>query len=208
MKSNSQGLFISFEGPEASGKSTQIKLLQKFFKNKNIPFIVTREPGGTTIAEKLRKIILDKKKPISTTEEILLLMSSRLNHLNNVIKPALKDGKIVITDRFADSTFVYQGFVNNFGLKKTMNLHKKFLDNFLPLKTFLFLLPVSEINKRLKKRKITNKYDKIDTMFHSKVISGYKKLSKNNKRFIKINAKLKVDKIQKKVLKYIKELLK
>ena len=207
MKLNNQGLFISFEGPEASGKSTQINLLQKFFKNNNIPFIKTREPGGTPLAEKLRKIILDKKKPISTTEEILLLMSSRLNHINRVIKPALKDGKIVISDRFADSTFVYQGVVNNYGLKKTMNLHKKFLDNFLPLKTFLFLLPVNEINKRLKKRKITNKYDKIDTLFHSKVISGYKKLSKNNKRFININAQLNVEKIQEIVLKSIKELL-
>ena len=208
MKSNNQGLFISFEGPEASGKSTQIKLLQKFLKNNNIPFIVTREPGGTPVSEKLRKIILDKKLLISTTEEILLLMSSRLNHLNNVIKPALKDGKIVITDRFADSTFVYQGFVNNFGLKKTMNLHKELLDNFLPSKTFLFLLPISEINKRLKKRKIANKYDKIDTLFHSKIVSGYKKLSKNNKRFILINAKLRTDKIQGIVLKSIKELLK
>ena len=207
MKFNNRGLFISFEGPEASGKSTQIKLLQKFFKNKNIPFIVTREPGGTPISEKLRKIILDKKRLISTTEEILLLMSSRLNHINRVIKPALKNGKIVITDRFADSTFVYQGFVNNYGLKRTMNLHKELLDNFLPTKTFLFLLPISEINKRLKKRKITNKYDKIDTLFHSKVISGYKKLSKNNKRSIKINAELKVDKIQETVLKSIKKLL-
>ena len=207
MKFNNRGLFISFEGPEASGKSTQIKLLQKFFKNKNIPFIVTREPGGTPISEKLRKIILDKKRLISTTEEILLLMSSRLNHINRVIKPALKDGKIVITDRFADSTFVYQGFVNNYGLKKTMNLHKELLNNFLPSKTFLFLLPVSEINKRLKKRKITNKYDKIDTLFHSKVISGYKKLSNNSKRFIKINAELEVDKIQETVLKSIKEFL-
>ena len=208
MKFNNRGLFISFEGPEASGKSTQIKLLQKFFKNKNIPFIVTREPGGTPISEKLRKIILDKKRLISTTEEILLLMSSRLNHINKVIEPALKKGKVVITDRFADSTFVYQGFVNNYGLKKTMDLHKELLSNFLPSKTFLFLLSVSEINKRLKKRKITNKYDKIDTLFHSKVISGYKKLSKNNKRFVKINAELNVDKIQLTVLKSIKELLK
>ena len=208
MKFNNQGLFISFEGPEASGKSTQIKLLQKFFKNKNIPFIATREPGGTPISEKLRKIILDKKRLISTTEEILLLMSSRLNHINRIIKPALKNGKIVITDRFADSTFVYQGFVNNYGLKKTIYLHKELLNNFLPSKTFLFLLSVSEINKRLKKRKITNKYDKTDTLFHSKVISGYKKLSKNNKRFVKINAELNVDKIQETVLKAIKELLK
>ena len=135
-------------------------------------------------------------------------MSARLNHINTVIKPALKNGKVVITDRFADSTFVYQGFVNNYGLKKTMDLHKELLNNFLPSKTFLFLLPVSEINKRLKKRKITNKYDKINSIFHAKVISGYKKLSKNNKRFILINAELNLDKIQETVLKSINKLLK
>ena len=79
---------------------------------------MTREPGGTIVAEKLRKIILDKKQLISSKEEVLLLMSSRLNHINKVIKPALKEGKIVISDRYADSTFVYQGFVNNFGMKE------------------------------------------------------------------------------------------
>ena len=208
MRSKKKGLFITFEGPEASGKSTQLKLLQKFFNSNKIPYIITREPGGTIVAEKLRKIILDKKNPISNKEELLLLMSSRLNHINKVIKPALNQGKIVMSDRFADSTFIYQGFVNNFGLKKTMNLHKDLLDNFLPSKTFIFLLPASEINKRLKKRKIANKYDKIDTLFHSKIILGYKKLTKNNKRFIKINAKTNIHKIHEEVLKTIKKLLK
>jgi len=207
MKYKKKGLFISFEGPEASGKSTQIKLLQKFFKNHKIPYLLTREPGGTTLAEKLRKIILDKKQNISTIEEVLLLMSSRLNHVNQVIKPALNKGKIVISDRYADSTFVYQGFVNNFGLKKTVDLHKKLIQNFLPKKTFLFLLSAKEINKRLRKRKIFNKYDKIDELFHSKVISGYKILSKNNKRFIVINAELEVDKIQKKIIFSLEKLL-
>ena len=92
-------------------------------------------------------------------------MSSRLNHINKIIKPALKEGKIVISDRYADSTFVYQGFVNNFGMKETINLHKNLLDNFLPTKTFLFLLSSKKINERLKKRKVFNKYDKIKLPF-------------------------------------------
>ena len=181
-------LFISFEGPEASGKSTQIKLLSKFLKKNKVPFVTTREPGGTKNAEKLRKIILDNKEFISPTEEILLLMAARLNHIYNVIKPALLKGNIVISDRFADSTFVYQGFVNNYGIKKTMDLHKKILNNFLPNKTFLFILPSETINKRLRKRIKANKYDKIDKNFHTEVIKGYKKISKNNKRFIILNA--------------------
>ena len=208
MKYKKKGLFLSFEGPEASGKSTQLKLLQKFFKRNNIQYVVTREPGGTIVAEKLRKIILDKKQLISSKEEVLLLMSSRLNHINKVIRPSLNEGKIVISDRYADSTFVYQGFVNNFGMKKTINLHKELLDNFLPFKTFLFLLPASKINERLKKRKILNKYDQINSLFHSKVISGYKKLSKNNNRFITINAEKSVKDIHETILKSIKSLLK
>ena len=181
-------LFISFEGPEASGKSSQIKLLSSYFRKNRIPFIVTREPGGTKIAEKLRKIILDKKQTISNMEEILLFMASRLNNINNIIKPALKLGKIVISDRFADSTFVYQGYVNNFGLKKAISLHENLLDSFLPNRTFLFQLSPQIIISRLKERKNSNKYDKININFHKKIIEGYELLSKNNKRFYRIDA--------------------
>ena len=85
-------------------------------------------------------LILTKKSNINHLEEILMLMFSRSNHINKLIKPALLEGKIVISDRFADSTFVYQGYVNNFGMEKTINLHRQLLDNFLPKKTFLFLL--------------------------------------------------------------------
>ena len=200
---NNKNLFISFEGPEASGKSSQIKLLSIYLKKNKIPHIVTREPGGTKIGEKLRKIILDKKENITPSEEILLLMSARLNHINNVILPSLKKGKIVISDRFADSTFVYQGYVNNFGLKKTLDLHKNLLNNFLPTKTFLFILNSNEINRRLKLRKNKNKYDKINKDFHNKVIRGYKKISKNNKRFYTIDATKSITSISEKIIKEI-----
>ena len=200
---NNKNLFISFEGPEASGKSSQIKLLSIYLKKNKIPHIVTREPGGTKIGEKLRKIILDKKENITPSEEILLLMSARLNHINNVILPSLKKGKIVISDRFADSTFVYQGYVNNFGLKKTLDLHKNLLNNFLPTKTFLFILNSNEINRRLKLRKNKNKYDKINKDFHNKVIRGYKKISKNNKRFYTIDASKSITSISEQIIKEI-----
>ena len=125
-------------------------------KNK-LPHKITREPGGTTISEKLRKIILNNKLNISTTEEILLLMAARYNHLNNVIIPSLNKGRIVISDRFADSTFVYQGYVNKYGLNKCMNLHKKILNNFLPKKTFLFMINPNEVLQRLRKRNYRNR---------------------------------------------------
>jgi len=193
-------LFVSFEGPEASGKSSQIILLKNFLIKNKIPYIVTREPGGTIISEKLRNIILQKKNNITNLEEILLLMAARLNHINQVIEPNLKKGKLVISDRFADSTFVYQGFVNGFGIKKIQKLHKDLLNNFLPTKTFLFKLPSNEIIKRLKKRKIKNKYDIKDIQFHNKIALGYKQIS-NNKRFTLINGLMSKDKIHKKILK-------
>jgi len=186
MKSHN-GLFVTFEGPEASGKSSQITLLKSYLKKYKIPFLVTREPGGTIIAEKLRKIILHKNNHISDLEEILMLMAARSNHINSVIKPALNKGKIVISDRFADSTFVYQGYVNGFGIDRVKNLHKKLLNNFLPHKTFLFKLDPKEIIKRLKNRRNKNKYDIQDIKFHTKIAFGYSKISKNQKRFIIID---------------------
>ena len=194
-----KGIFISFEGPEASGKSSQIILLKKYFKKNNIPFYVTREPGGTKIAEKLRKIILSNKSNINNIEEILLLMASRSNHINNVIIPNLNKGKIVISDRYADSTFVYQGFVNKFGIQKIKRLHSDILNNFNPNFTFIFNLKVNEIIKRLKKRKNKNKYDKNNIDFHKKVIEGYKIISKS-KRFINVDASLSKEMIHKKII--------
>ena len=208
MEFKKKPLFLSFEGPEASGKSTQLKLLKKFLNKNKIHCVFTREPGGTSISEKLRKIFLNNKYAITTTEEILLLMSGRLNHINKVIKPSIEKGKMVISDRFADSTFIYQGYVNKFGLNKTISLHKQLLNNFLPDKTFLFLIKPAEILKRLKNRSRKNKYDKDDLNFHKKVINGYKKLSKNNKRFILINAENSFDIVQNKIQKTILKLIK
>ena len=185
-----KGIFISFEGPEASGKSTQILLLKNYLKLKKISYVITREPGGTEFAENLRKLILSNKTKINNLEEILLLMAGRSNHINNIILPSINKGKIVISDRFADSTLVYQGFVNKFGISRVKKLHKELLNNYQPDYTFIFKLSPKEIIKRLKNRKNKNKYDKNDINFHNNIIKGYKKISKNNSRFIQIDASL------------------
>ena len=195
-----KGLFISFEGPEASGKSSQILLLQKYLSKNKIPFVTTREPGGTKLAESLRNLILKIKSDINIDEEIFMLMAARSHHINNVIKPALNKGDLVISDRFADSTFVYQGYVNKFGIQKAKSLHKNILNNFLPHKTFLFNLPTSKIISRLKNRKSKNKYDKLERNFHDQVNKGYELISKS-KRFIKIDASKSITSINKKIIK-------
>ena len=201
-----KGLFISFEGPEASGKSSQILLLQKYLSKNKIPFVTTREPGGTKLAESLRNLILKIKSDINIDEEILMLMAARSHHINNVIKPALNKGDLVISDRFADSTFVYQGYVNKFGIQKAKSLHKNILNNFLPHKTFLFNLPTSKIISRLKNRKSKNKYDKLERNFHDQVNNGYELISKS-KRFIKIDASKSITSINKKIIKSINLLI-
>ena len=198
---NKKGIFLSFEGPEASGKSSQIKEISKYLKKKKISHVITREPGGTFVSEKIRNIILNNKYNISNIEEILLLMASRLNHVNKVIKPALKKGKLVISDRYCDSTFVYQG------TKESIKLHKQLLNNFLPNKTFLFLLTTKQILKRLNLRKKLNKYDVKNKKFHNKIIRRYKKISKTNKRFIIINAEKSFNEIQIDLRKKINRLL-
>ncbi len=202
MKLN-KGLFISFEGPEASGKSSQILLLSKYLKKNKISFIISREPGGTNFAEKLRKLILDNKSTINNLEELLLLMAARSNHINEVIIPSLKKGKIVISDRYADSSFVYQGYVNKFGIKRAQKLHKELLNNFFPDYTFIFKISPNEIIKRLKQRKIKNKYDKSNLLFHQKVIQGYKKIA-NPKRYITVDASLSKDIIHKNIINKLK----
>ena len=201
-----KGLFLTFEGPEASGKSSQILLLKKYLKKNNISFINTREPGGTKIAESLRKLILKVKSDINIEEEILMLMAARSHHINNVILPALEKGKLVISDRFADSTFVYQGYVNKFGIKNAKNLHKNILNNFLPHKTFLFKLSTKLIISRIKKRKSKNKYDKLDKNFHDQVNKGYK-IIYNKKRFICIDASKPINQIHKKIILHINSLI-
>ena len=201
-----KGLFLTFEGPEASGKSSQILLLKKYLKKNNISFINTREPGGTKIAESLRKLILKVKSDINIEEEILMLMAARSHHINNVILPALEKGKVVISDRFADSTFVYQGYVNKFGIQNAKHLHKNILNNFLPHKTFLFKLSTKLIISRIKKRKSKNKYDKLDKNFHDQVNKGYK-IIYNKKRFIKIDASKPINQIHKKIISHINSLI-
>ena len=197
-----KGFFLTFEGPEASGKSSQILLLKKYLKKNKISFITTREPGGTKIAETLRNLILKVKSDISIEEEILMLMAARSHHINNIIIPALNQNKLVISDRFADSTFVYQGYVNKYGIQNAKNLHKSILNNFLPHKTFLFQLPTKLIISRLKKRKLKNKYDKLNKKFHDQVNKGYKKIY-NKKRFINIDASKPINQIHKKIISHI-----
>lgn len=185
MKKN---LFITFEGIEGSGKSTQSRKLQEFFLENKIDAILTREPGGCEISEEIRKILLAEKfENIQVLSEILLNFTARLEHVEQVIKPALIQGKVVICDRFFDSTYAYQGSAQGVDYEVINQIQKITLGDFQPDITFLIDVDVEQAFERIKTRSDNNRYEKLGLEFHQKVRSGFLKLIDKNKRIKKID---------------------
>ena len=175
--------FITFEGIEGSGKSTQVKKLHAFFLEKNIVAILTREPGGTFAGEKIREILIDEKiEKLEAKTELFLNFAARLEHVEKLIKPSLAQGKTVISDRFFDSTFAYQG--NAFGLDETLieDVKKMAISDFAPDITFLIDVPVEAAFARIQTRVDNNRYEKLGFDFHQKVRDGFLQLAKKNPR--------------------------
>lgn len=164
------GKFITLEGIEGMGKSTQLNVIANFLKQKNIPVITTREPGGTPVAEALRKILLtESDEQIVSKTELLIFYAARLQHYENKIKPALEQGTWVISDRFYDATFAYQGGGRELGFEMISPLHKWVLGEFSPDLTFLFDGPVELSTQRLHNRNTEQKIenDRIEKEKHS-----------------------------------------
>jgi len=139
-----KGLFITIEGPEGAGKSTQREYMADFFKGKGYEVVLTREPGGTPLAEKIRELMLTPiDEQMCITTELLLAFASRAQHVDQVIKPAIERGAIVICDRFTDSTYAYQGGGRQIGYDRIAELEKFVLGDFRPDRTFLFDIDVT-----------------------------------------------------------------
>ena len=190
---NNKGFFISFEGIDGSGKSTQINNIKQKLKNKTKRDIVyTREPGGTTEAENIRKILLnpDIKLNYAKTTEILLLVASRYEHYNNLIEPSIELGKVVICDRYSDSTLAYQCHQNKKLKKFFLTLSKSLLNNAIPNLTILLDLHPEDALKRINKRVSKNKYDKKALDFYKNVRREYIHLAKKNNRIKVFDATL------------------
>jgi dTMP kinase len=176
-------MFITFEGIEGSGKSTQSKKLHEFFRAKRIDAILTREPGGTKAGEKVREILIDENiEKLSAKTELFLNFAARIEHVEKLIKPALKEKKAVICDRFFDSTFAYQG--SAFGLEEKLisEIKKIAIGDFEPEITFLIDVPVEFAFERIKNRADNNRYEKLGIEFHQKVRDGFLQLAKKNHR--------------------------
>jgi dTMP kinase len=175
--------FISFEGIEGCGKSTQAKKLYEYFLSKQIDCLLTREPGGCLAGEKIRGILLDEEiDKLSAKSELLLNFSARIEHVEKVIKPALKSGKIVICDRFVDSTFAYQGSAMGIAFDEIEKIQKIAIGEFMPDVTFLINVSVDEAFARISSRGNNNRYEKLGNEFHQKVYDGFFELAKKNSR--------------------------
>ncbi len=175
--------FISFEGIEGCGKSTQAKKLYEYFLSKQIDCLLTREPGGSLAGEKIRGILFDEEiDKLSAKSELLLNFASRIEHVEKVIKPALKSGKVVICDRFVDSTFAYQGSAMGIAFEEIEKIQKIAIGEFMPDITFLINVSVDEAFARISSRGNNNRYEKLGNEFHQKVYEGFFELAKKNSR--------------------------
>ena len=183
-----KALFVTFEGIEGSGKSFQSQRLFKNLKNKKLPVILTREPGGTFGAEKIRKIILDDyfdtkgKQNFDKYTDTLLYLAARNEHVNYKIKPAILKKNIVICDRFIDSTIAYQVYGKGVNKNLINSIHKYVLGKLKPDLTFVLTVNIKKALQRLKKRKKKNRYDKFSKNFYIKVQKAFIKIAKKNKR--------------------------
>jgi len=198
------------EGPDGSGKTTQIELLKEYFLNKGYEVIITREPGGTQISEKIRDIILDvNNKALSNMTEALLYAASRAQHVEEKIKPALENGKIVISDRFVDSSIVYQGYARGIGIDIVESINNFAIQGFMPDITFFFDIEPEFAMKRKAKQKSLDRLEQEHILFHNKVYEGYKiLLKKYPKRIKSIDARQSIDNIFEQIIKEVSRLLK
>lgn len=181
-------IFITFEGPEGSGKTTQIIKLEYYLRRRGFSVIRTREPGGSIIAEKIRNILLDPtNKNMSPEAELLLYLASRAQHVNDKIKPALKKGIIVICDRFHDSTMAYQSYARGFSKKLIQELNDFATGGLKPDLTLYLDMDISLGLRRAQKR--TGKKDRLELekkSFHEKVRRGYLAIAKKEPQRIKV----------------------
>ena len=207
-----KGLFISFEGGEGVGKSTQIELLKTSLTKKNINVLSTREPGGTKEGELIRKFLVSGEiSSWDSYSESLLFNALRREHINKIINPSLFKGDIVLCDRFIDSTIVYQGVGGGINQTLLLNLHKSFCYDLYPdITFFLSLDPKVGLDRTLSRNnKTENRFENMGLSYHQKIQDGFKALSdKNNKRFFEINAELSVEKISNQIYDHVISIIK
>jgi len=203
------GVLITLEGTEGSGKSTQIKYLSHYLMEKGLPTLTTREPGGTPLGIKLRRILLTSKADeIAPLPELFLYLAERAQHVCEVIMPALSEGKIVISDRFLDATVAYQGYGRNLDLTLIKKLNELVSRGIKPDLTILLDIEISSGMKRAKGGRKGDRLEEEGDFFHNQVREGYLKIAALEPERVKIvNARNSIDNIQAAIRKHVDKLL-
>ncbi|MDH5723049.1 MAG: dTMP kinase [Alphaproteobacteria bacterium] len=189
------GLFITFEGGEGAGKTTQVNRLARSLSERGHYVVTTREPGGTPESEKIRQLLVQRDafnwNPIAET---LMFFAARSMHIESIIKPALKEGSIVISDRFTDSTVAYQGYGKGLDLGKIRDIEKVSIDGFKPDLTFLLDIDINKglerstkcLSSKLGYEKTEDRFERMETEFHKRLRQGFLEIAKKEKKRIKV----------------------
>jgi dTMP kinase len=199
-------MFITFEGIDFCGKSTQVSLLKNYLQSNNREVEIIREPGGTEISEIVRSILLDKKHNHMKMEtEIFLFSASRAQLVREKIQPLINKGIYVISDRFHDSTTAYQGYGRGISLEIVKHINKLAIDGALPDITFIIDIPVGVANKRKMEKGVASldRMELSDNIFFEKVRNGYLTIAKNEKRFRVIDGTKSIEEINKNIIEEI-----
>jgi len=205
-----RGKFITFEGTEGSGKTSVIKEVKSHFEKLGYQVMITREPGGIAIAEKIRDILLNKENTeMDSRTEALLFAAARRQHLIQKIKPALDKGMIVLCDRFVDSSLVYQGYARNIGIDKVYDINYFAIEGLLPdLTIFVDVRPEVGLKRvfQTPDREV-NRLDLEDLEFHKNIYTGYLELTKKYDRIKVVNGEQEIEKVVKETIDIIDKIL-
>lgn len=208
-KSIKKGLFISIEGIEGAGKSTACHFIKDYLNKHHVDVVMTREPGGTEIAEQIRNVLLAHHNEVMMPQtEALLMCASREQHVATKIKPALQQGEWVVTDRFSDASYAYQGGARNLGVQKVMDLQRWAIGDFCPNFTFLLDVPLEVSLERVAKRKNLDRIELEQKAFFETVRNTYLDLAtKYPERYRVIDSTLEKKQVQKQLQDNLDEMM-
>lgn len=203
------GMFITVEGPDGSGKTTQLALLVEGLRQHGYDVVVTREPGGTTVGNSIRSVLLSPEHHEMTPRvEMMLYAASRAQNVDQVIRPALARGAVVVCDRFVDASVAYQGYGLQYDLQEVRSINEWATNGVTPDLTFLFDLTPSRASERMKERGQLDRIESRDVAFHERVYEGFQTLLReNSERMVRIDADQSVESIQDEVLDFTLEQL-
>ena len=197
-----KGVFITFEGADGSGKSTQLDLAAEYLEKKGVDLIKTRDPGGTALGCKIREILLNYDGKVASYCELFLYLADRAQHIEAKILPALEQGKFVLCDRYVDSTMAYQGYARGLGAEQILELNHIVAQSLLPDLTFVF-----DVSTEVAGQRVGDKKDRLESEtaeFHNKVRKGYLELAKKfPERIVVIDANKSIEEVHKDVILHL-----